>query len=889
MVIRLGNWFLTLMGCIFGYSLCLTISANSIHGIDGRFSASKILWILGGPVGVGGLFLIRIALRGWVSRLSIQELAKKTYFQFDNFTYMPFGFCLLLGMGFKISIPTIYLLLLSFFLCQAACLLFGMHKSGYGITFFQSFGGLGFLFLISGMAALIYEIIWQRMLFSLYGINIESVTIIVSLFMFGLGMGSLGGGLLSRRFPLALPYLFSASELVIGIFGVFSLQLMNAIAARTYNFGVTGITLTTYALLSIPTFFMGATLPILVTFVHKRIRHIGNAVSMLYFFNTLGSAVACFITVDFLFVFFGRQATIWIAASLNLFAAITVLYLTMMGKEKQEKGFEPNNCPVGGATTSRATLPFEIILIISGFIGLLSLSQEILWVRVIGYNAQSAPQVFGQILGCFLIGIALGSKKSRKYCANAHPPLGLLAGLILAGSLLFYAAIPITANLSLLGKGFGLIGSYLLVGVTAFLFGHILPILCHYGIKVGSPVGIRTSWIYVANIIGSTGGPLLMGFVLLEHYPLSINIRIVVWAGLFLSLVIFWLSKHSFFSKAAWMLGMGIFALLTSALHENLFAHSLEKLHFGSKYSPERNYKYLVQNRSGILAVRGDAKGDIIFGGGAYDGRFSTDPVTNFNGIRRVFMLAALHPNPATLLEIGLSSGSWTQVAASNCRIKKIDVVEINPGYGEIIRNYPENAGVLSNPKINLHIDDGRRWLKRNPAACFDFILMNTTFHWRSNSTNLLSREFLTLAKKHLLPGGVLYYNTTGSREVVRTAAEVFKHVVVYSTFVAASDDPFSMSPQERAAGLLNFRKGSGPVLDTLLPLDARVWREMYSFDLKDVSKEVLGDRNLVAITDDNMLTEFKRITDTDAIGYLYSVSDSTHYWKDLWRKLGEL
>ncbi len=661
MVLWIGNLFLVIIGCALGFSISLDILVDTLKDGQPIFTAAHIILLLSGPIGSSTLFLVRSLLRAWIKGWPIQDLAKRTYVRYDSFAFLPFGFAIFLGMGFRISIPNIYLLAFSLFFCQAACLLYGIQKSGKGKALFQSHGWLGFLFLVSGMAALIYEIIWQRMLFSVYGINIESVTIIVSLFMFGLGMGSLGGGILSRRYPNALPYLFIGSELAIGIFGVFSLHLMNATANRTFHLEMTGITLITYALLSLPTFFMGATLPILVTFLHRQNKHIGNAVSLLYFFNTLGSALACFITVDCLFVFFGRQATVWIAASLNLFAALSVLWMTL-GKKNPLFVSQTNTSAPDAPTTSKTGFPFYLVLLIAALVGFLSLSQEILWVRIIGYNAQSAPQVFGEILGCFLLGIALGSWKSKKYCLDRIPPFRTLATLILFGSLLFYAALPITANLSLLGKGFSLVASYLLVGITAFLFGQILPILCHYGIRDESPVGIRISWIYIANIIGSTGGPMFMGFVLLDRYSLATNIRLVIWLGFLLALGIIWLSQHNYSSKWLWTLGIGICTVFSFVNHRHFFEHSLEKLHFGSKYSPERNYKFLVQNRSGILAVRSESRGDIIFGGGAYDGRFSIDPITNTNGIRRVFMLAALHPNPASVLEIGLSSGSWAKV-----------------------------------------------------------------------------------------------------------------------------------------------------------------------------------------------------------------------------------
>jgi spermidine synthase len=705
--------------------------------------------------------------------------------------------------------------------------------------------------------------------------------------MFGLGTGSLAGGLLSRAAPRMLPYLFVICVLAIGGFGIVSLPLMRAVADRTFGLSLTGVTLSTYALLSLPTFFMGATLPILVAFLHGRCRDIGKAVGLLYFFNTLGSALACFLTVDVLFVFFGRQATVLIAAGLNLSVAIAMLAYAA--------GARRRGTDVPGATPfSRADIPgprfpfirFPLVLGLSCAVGFLSLSQEMLWVRSIAYNAQGAPQVFGHILGFFLLGLALGSWRGKRFCDSPPiAPLSFLAGILLLGTLVFYGSLPLLAEASRFGKGIGLVLSFLAVGTVAFLFGHILPVLCHFGIRPGDPVGVRLSWIYMANILGCTGGPLFTGFILMDAFPLDANIRSIAWLGLAVSLCLLTLSPLPPIRKGLLISGGAAMAAIMASFHGGFYAHVLEKLHFGSKYASDRDYKHLVQNRSGILAVKPDARGDIIYGGGGYDGRFQTDPVGNANGIRRVFMLAALHPRPAEILEIGLSSGSWAQVAVSHREVRKMDIVEINPGYPEIIRHYPEHRSILSDPKIAYHFDDGRRWLRRHPEARFDLILMNTTFHWRSNSTNLLSREFLEQAKTHLHPGGFVYFNTTGSPEAIRTAAAVFRHIAVYSTFVAAGDSPFSLSTEERAANLLKFvHPGGAPLLDTSDRENRRAWRAMAEADLSDLAPAYLARTDLEIITDDNMLTEFKKISDSDAIGYLYRVFDAEQSWRWLWK-----
>ncbi len=105
-----------------------------------------------------------------------------------------------------------------------------------------------------------------------------------------------------------------------------------------------------------------------------------------------------------------------------------------------------------------------------------------------------------------------------------------------------------------------------------------------------------------------------------------------------------------------------------------------------------------------------------------------------------------------------------------------------NPGYLRIIEQYTEVASLLKNPKVELYIDDGRRWLIAHPNEKFDAIVMNTTYHFREHASSLLSEDFLQIIRLHLNPGGIHYYNTARSNEVLRTGATVFPIPCDFST-----------------------------------------------------------------------------------------------------------
>ena len=162
---------------------------------------------------------------------------------------------------------------------------------------------LKYLFLFSGGSAIIYQLCWQRILFTSFGSNIESITIIVSIFMFGLGIGSLIGGVLSEKYDSKLVLLFFILEFLIGLFGIFSINIIQFASQFAYSINVALLPFVTYGVIGIPTLFMGATLPILVEYLSKKLS-IGDTVSELYYFNTLGSAIFCLLTIGIFYKLF---------------------------------------------------------------------------------------------------------------------------------------------------------------------------------------------------------------------------------------------------------------------------------------------------------------------------------------------------------------------------------------------------------------------------------------------------------------------------------------------------------------------------------------------------------------------------------------------------------
>ena len=183
---------------------------------------------------------------------------------------------------------------------------------------------LAALFFVSGIAALIYQVCWQRLLFEAFGVDIESITIIVSTFMLGLGLGALLGGQLSDRWPDRALLLFALTELAIALFGLLSPWLIHAVAALTVTSAHGTVAAANFLLLLLPTMLMGSTLPILVAHVVRTYHSVGVSIGLLYFVNTLGAAFGAGVTGMLTLHYLGLAATIYLAAALNVFVSASV-------------------------------------------------------------------------------------------------------------------------------------------------------------------------------------------------------------------------------------------------------------------------------------------------------------------------------------------------------------------------------------------------------------------------------------------------------------------------------------------------------------------------------------------------------------------------------------
>jgi predicted membrane-bound spermidine synthase len=509
---------------------------------------------------------------------------------------------------------------------------------------------------------------------------------------------------------------------------------------------------------------------------------------------------------------------------------------------------------------------FGLGLTLSLITGLIALGYEMVWYRLYSFASGGAAPIFAILLGCYLAGIALGSLaihdlSTKRLRAHPEGALPLLGELLLWGGIICFLVEPAIAGAV---RFVPLPVTFPLVIAGASLLGAAFPLVAHIVIHPTEEAGSRLSYLYIANIIGSAIGSFVVGFILMDY----LSLRSICLCHLAMAV----LSAGALLARAGHRpprlamagIAMAAIAALCSPL---LFSGLYEKLLYKDKFVRESPFRHLVETRSGVIAVSQDG---IVYGGGVYDGRFNTDLLHDTNGLFRPLAISSFHPHLAEVLMIGLASGSWAEIIANNPAVRRLGIVEINPGYLSLIAQYPMVSSILKNPKVQIAIDDGRHWLRRNPDKQFDAIVMNTTYSWRAHATNLLSLEFLDLARSHMKPGGILFYNTTFSRAALLTGASAFPFSLRVFNFLAVSDAPISVDKQRWAESLRDYTLDGKPVFDLSDETQRTRFHEVLSLvdtlHSQNPAREMrmeLGDslrsrlHGIRLITDDNMGDEW--------------------------------
>ena len=684
---------------------------------------------------------------------------------------------------------------------------------------------LATVFFLSGLASLVYQVAWQRMLTLHYGVGSVSIAVIVTIYMFGLGLGALVGGFLAERVKRRL-LLYFVVELLIGCFGLASLPLLRLLGQYTAGSGYLMSSAYVFAFFSIPTVLMGLTLPLLTKIYNAVVGDFLRTVSVLYFINTLGAAVGSILASYVLISLFGVDRAIYVAAGIN----VALAGLIWLARDL------PRTAPMAEASFANELRPSEaplgrwayLLVLLTGF---LAIGYEIVWFRIIGVLVKASPYAFSTVLGVYLIGIALGSRQMDRYLTRQPGTnrrrlffhlqfcigLTVMVGIILYFYLTKYTPLESFTHASFSGelhppgrlpltdstKHFLrdifctidiVIWPAIFVLVPTLLMGASFPLISDLAMRRPGAEGRTVGTVYAFNIVGNVLGGLVTGFVLLATLGTERTLLIFTSAGLLIGLLsIRW--KRKPLPLGHRVATVGVLLAVNVALMPGR-----TELYRAMHRPPDGDCTTYVEEGTDTVVVTHQA-GDLLLnyisglGHGARPG-----PIFQYEALE-----AAAHSAEVTdVLVIGFGTGTVVETILKLPEVESLTLVELSPSLMTNLKKMTLFRGILADDRVELIIDDGRQYLLRTDRA-YDLVLIDALRTTTSHSNNLYAKEFFDLVGRHLTDGGVLMVWMDEDRVMPATVASSFEHLRRYSHFCLASNRPMRTHTQRRQQLLADY------------------------------------------------------------------------------------
>jgi predicted membrane-bound spermidine synthase len=674
---------------------------------------------------------------------------------------------------------------------------------------------LGAVFFLSGLASLIYQVAWQRPLTVHYGVGTVSITIIVSIYMLGLGLGSLLGGALAERVRRKLR-VYRAVELALAAFGLASLPFLDFLGRATAGSSRLASGLCMAAFLCAPTLLMGMTLPLVTKAFAERVRGFLETVSFLYFVNTLGAAAGAALASYAIISFSGLDTAIYVAVAINL------LLVALLGLPSAAETGAPE--PAAGPTPPPASDLGRLSYLLVAVSGFLGIGYEIVWLRAMGILVKASPYAFSTVLAVYLLGIALGSQAARARIrrrpgTDQRNLFFLLQGAIGLYALLSFAAyyqltirtpaaaltrisfqfdlhplpeLPGTASAAEFLTGLFamtdvLLWPLLFVFPATLLMGASFPLIASLSLFRPDREGMTVGTVYFFNVVGNVLGGVATGFLLLPALGTERTLLIFVAASLALG------SCARRLRERPIALPLRLAAVAAALLGAVLALPGPGSLYRAMHTSPGEGYDAFVEEGLDGVVVTYVNQSNVWnyidgLGHGHRPGTvYRTMTVEAF----------AWAPRVARTLVIGFGAGSVTELALASPGVERVTLVELNETLLRNLRKIPLFDPILSDPRLEIVVDDGRRELLRTKER-FDLILMDPIRSTTAYSTNLYSRQFFELAARHLTPGGVLLVWLDEFFVIPRTLASALPHLRCYAGFCLASNQPMRENPERR-------------------------------------------------------------------------------------------
>ncbi len=626
---------------------------------------------------------------------------------------------------------------------------------------------LFFLFFVSGFCALLYQTVWLRLAFASFGIITPVISIIISVFMLGLSLGSwLSGKYIDRisaktkinpiMFYALAEFLtaFSAPLVPISFVGSASALLHTGSLDSIRYLGSSAVLI---ALSILPwCICMGSTFPLAMAFVKTVNKAEEKGFSFLYLGNVIGSAFGSLLTAGVLIELLGFRNTLWLAAGANVTIAL-VSFLVGLKYQKQAAA-ETETAPSADETSSKTNITgasaetpdlsenlvsskpsknlwlLHTILFTTGFA---SMAMEVVWVRAFLPVLGHAVYAFAALVFVYLWATALGAYIYRvevKY-SKVRSLTSTLA--LLAVSSFF----PVVFGDPRLHDLFGAVSNPSVRGASALLsiapfcliLGYLTPkVIDQYSLGVPS----RAGFAYALNILGCILGPLLAGYILLPTIGAKASLIILA-----LPFVLLGFARETTTSNSSWKLANRLTACILLA--GSFFCVSYEEgFDKGNCVIRRDHVATVLQTGSGIdkhLYVNGVQM-------------TALNPVT-----KEVAHIPILIHNGPVKTALGICFGMGTSYRSQMSYGIDTTWVELVPSVKEAFTYFFDDAEALAKSDHGrIYVDDGRRFLQRTDQK-FDVISVDAPPPPESTGVGLLfSDEFYKLAKTRLNPNGIV-------------------------------------------------------------------------------------------------------------------------------------
>ena len=630
------------------------------------------------------------------------------------------------------------------------------------------------LFVGSGCAALIYEIVWFEMLQLSVGSSAVSLGVLLGTFMGGMCIGSLAlSRVISRRHhPLQV---YAALELGVGAFGLLALVLL-PIAGSVYlsiaGHGMPGFLLrgaVAAICLLPPTFAMGATLPAIARWVETTPR----GVSWLGFFyggNTAGAVLGCMVTGFYLLRKYDVQTTTFVAVALNIIVASIAFYLsrvTPSGAAESDARVATDETPAG------TNLVYAAIALS----GMTALGAEVVWTRLFTLLLGGTTYTFSIILSVFLIGIGLGSSVgsySARQLVRPRLALGLVQLALMAA--IAWTAWQVTSQLPYWPTNpelttrpwfqfqIDFVRCAWAILPAAFLWGASFPLALASVASPGQDAGRMVGRVYAANTVGAIVGALFTSLVIIaavgtQQTQRMLIVLAAIGAGLMLVPVFVESSRKAQFAtrSVVWAAVTALCAVLLARSVAPVPALLVAYGRFSSpRYFNHGDFVYVGEGMNSSPAVSVLSNGVVNYhNAGKVQASSEPQDMRLQRMLGHFTTLVPLHPR--SVLVIGCGAGVTAGAVSISPLVERVTIAEIEPLVPQVASKYfgEFNYNVIKNPKVHVVIDDARHFLGTTTEK-FDAITSDPFDPWVKGAANLYTKEFWELAKSHLNPGGVV-------------------------------------------------------------------------------------------------------------------------------------